>query len=150
MASTLSRPAGLVGRRLTLLQRGLAADLNPITYKRLADRTLEHLQEQLELFVDEHAGEGSDVEFSGDVLSLTLASKGTIVLNKQSPNKQIWSSSPLSGPLRYDLADDHSDWICTRDPHRSLGDVIADDVEEMMGSRPAFSIRHALAGELQR
>lgn len=27
---------------------------------------------------------------------------GTYVLNKQPPNKQIWMSSPMSGPKRYD------------------------------------------------
>lgn len=27
---------------------------------------------------------------------------GTYVLNKQPPNKQIWLSSPISGPKRYD------------------------------------------------
>ncbi len=29
-------------------------------------------------------------------------SQGTYVLNKQPPNKQIWISSPISGPKRYD------------------------------------------------
>lgn len=27
---------------------------------------------------------------------------GTYVINKQAPNKQIWLSSPVSGPKRYD------------------------------------------------
>ena len=29
------------------------------------------------------------------VLTLTLAGKGTYVLNKQAPNQQIWLSSPI-------------------------------------------------------
>src|ERR1700722_4301034 len=34
---------------------------------------------------------------------LTLSTKhGDYVLNKQPPNKQIWLSSPISGPKRYD------------------------------------------------
>ena len=36
------------------------------------------------------------------VLSIDMGSKGTYVLNKQPPNKQIWLSSPFSGPKRYD------------------------------------------------
>ncbi len=32
---------------------------------------------------------------------------GTYVLNKQPPNKQIWISSPISGPKRYD-------WVFSR------------------------------------
>ncbi|EGT54939.1 hypothetical protein CAEBREN_28735, partial [Caenorhabditis brenneri] len=31
---------------------------------------------------------------------------GTYVINKQSPNKQIWLSSPMSGPKRYDLEEE--------------------------------------------
>lgn len=31
------------------------------------------------------------------------SSYGTYVINKQTPNKQIWLSSPKSGPKRYDF-----------------------------------------------
>ena len=34
------------------------------------------------------------------VLTLNLGSHGTYVINKQAPNKQIWVSSPVSGPVR--------------------------------------------------
>ena len=51
---------------------------------------------------------------------------GTYVLNKQPPNKQIWLSSPISGPKRFDWVvsgeGQHekegagkSQWIYTRD-----------------------------------
>jgi frataxin len=36
------------------------------------------------------------------VLTLTFPPNGTYVLNKQPPNKQIWLSSPITGPKRYD------------------------------------------------
>jgi len=36
------------------------------------------------------------------VLTLTFPPVGTYVINKQPPNKQIWLSSPISGPKRYD------------------------------------------------
>jgi frataxin len=36
-------------------------------------------------------------------MTVTVANKGTYVINKQPPNKQIWLSSPLSGPKRYDF-----------------------------------------------
>lgn len=36
------------------------------------------------------------------VLTLAFPPHGTYVLNKQPPNKQIWLSSPVSGPKRYD------------------------------------------------
>lgn len=37
-------------------------------------------------------------------MTLSVAEKGTYVINKQPPNKQIWLSSPTSGPKRYDYA----------------------------------------------
>jgi frataxin len=36
------------------------------------------------------------------VLTITCPPNGTYVINKQPPNKQIWLSSPISGPKRYD------------------------------------------------
>jgi frataxin len=43
------------------------------------------------------------IEYIQDgVLSIDMGSKGTYVLNKQPHNKQIWLSSPFSGPKRYD------------------------------------------------
>jgi frataxin len=39
-------------------------------------------------------------------MTIELSDKGSYVLNKQPPNKQIWLSSPISGPKRYD-------WVVT-------------------------------------
>lgn len=40
------------------------------------------------------------------VLEVSISGKGTFVINKQPPNKQIWLSSPISGPKRFD-------WVIT-------------------------------------
>lgn len=37
------------------------------------------------------------------VLNLTFPPNGTYVINKQPPNKQIWLSSPITGPKRFDF-----------------------------------------------
>ena len=39
-------------------------------------------------------------------MEVSIANKGTYVLNKQPPNKQIWLSSPITGPKRFD-------WVVT-------------------------------------
>ena len=36
------------------------------------------------------------------VLNVSVPAIGTFVLNKQPPNKQIWLSSPITGPKRFD------------------------------------------------
>lgn len=38
---------------------------------------------------------------------------GTYVINRQTPNKQIWLSSPKSGPKRYDFV--NSQWVYKHD-----------------------------------
>ncbi|KAI4926531.1 hypothetical protein J4E85_006825 [Alternaria conjuncta] len=42
-----------------------------------------------------------EVDYSAGVLEVTFQ-ENTFVLNKQPPNKQIWLSSPISGPKRFD------------------------------------------------
>ena len=60
------------------------------------------------------------------------------MVNKQPPNKQIWLSSPVSGPKRYDwvvLGDGQNEkegtaagnWIYLRD-RSSLNDLIRDEM----------------------
>lgn len=43
-----------------------------------------------------------DISFSQGILNIDLGDLGCWVINKQTPNRQIWWSSPLTGPRRYD------------------------------------------------
>ncbi|MCJ1430606.1 Mitochondrial chaperone Frataxin [Sticta canariensis] len=85
-------------------------------YHELADSYIDSLLVHLEQLQEERAD--VDCEYSAGVLSLTFPPHGTYVLNKQPPNKQIWLSSPVSGPKRYDyvrLPDGRLDWVYLRD-----------------------------------
>jgi len=95
-----------------------------------------HIVEKLEEL--QEAREDVEVEYSAGVLTLTFPPIGTYVLNKQPPNKQIWLSSPISGPKRYDWVvkgegqhqkegGGQGDWIYLRDG-TSLSDVLAKEV----------------------
>ncbi|KAL8276194.1 hypothetical protein RQP46_011406 [Phenoliferia psychrophenolica] len=83
------------------------------------DRITEYLEELIE--ESGELSEGFDVEYSvsscgkSGVLTLNLGDNGTYVINKQPPNKQIWLSSPLSGPKRYDYDPTHRVWFYARD-----------------------------------
>lgn len=54
-----------------------------------------------------------DAELNHGVMTLSVAPGKTYVINKQPPNKQIWLSSPVSGPKRYDLIG--GKWTTLRD-----------------------------------
>jgi len=54
------------------------------------------------------------------------------VLNKQTPNKQIWWSSPVSGPIRFEWVD--RDWVGTRDGVK-LRELLEREVEDATGGQ---------------
>ena len=85
--------------------------LSSNTFESVSDETLESLCEHIEELIDKNPKLAeADVCLANGVLTLSLPKPyGTYVINKQSPNKQIWLSSPKSGPMRYDLQDES--WI---------------------------------------
>jgi frataxin len=96
----------------------------------LADATLEGLE--LRVTALEDAVAGFDLTFAMGVLTLRLGAKGTYVLNKQAPNRQIWWSSPVSGPRRYGWDAQASQWVNTRDGHGMLGALQA-ELTQLLG-----------------
>ena len=86
--------------------------LSTLEYETIADETLESLTEAFELLLEQNQL-SSDVVYSNGVLTVDLSKYGTYVINKQTPNKQLWLSSPLSGPKRYDFV--NQSWIYKHD-----------------------------------
>ncbi|XP_078671543.1 frataxin, mitochondrial-like [Branchiostoma floridae x Branchiostoma belcheri] len=98
-------------------------------YHRIADDTLDGLAEYLEDLGDQDCCPPEyDVQFSSDVLTLRLGGNlGTYVINKQTPNKQIWLSSPTSGPKRYDYFDERCGWVYRHD-NNSLHSLLQEEL----------------------
>jgi len=91
-------------------------------YHSVADSTLENIQDTLEIFFEDHDID-AEINYASGVLTIHLPANGnTWVLNKQTPNQQIWWSSPISGPRRYEYAlwsqrvgeEQQKRWIFTR------------------------------------
>lgn len=95
--------------------------------------TLEAIQDVLEDYADDHPHAQLDVEYADGVLNLVVGACGTFVLNKQSPNKQIWLSSPVSGPLRYNLCTATGTWVDARSVREPLLVQLAADFNELVG-----------------
>ncbi|PVG01928.1 Frataxin [Serendipita vermifera] len=91
---------------------------------------MENLLTSLETIVDEASNAAYEVEYSSGVLTLKLGELGTYVINKQPPNKQIWLSSPVSGPKRYDYDPETGRWIYTRDGI-SLGQLLETELSTL-------------------
>lgn len=70
------------------------------------------------------------------VLTLQLGNAGTYVINKQTPNKQIWLSSPTSGPKRYDFI--NGVWVY-RHTGVTLHDLLTEELSPVFQMETDFS-----------
>ncbi|MES1902212.1 MAG: Mitochondrial matrix iron chaperone [Paramarteilia canceri] len=68
-----------------------------------------------------------DTNLSYGVLTLRLNEKECYILNKQRPNRQIWLSSPISGPSRFDFVENR--WRSLRD-NQFLIDILKNEFEQ--------------------
>ena len=92
-------------------------------YVALADEALDTILEKADELSD--ARDDVECELSSGVLTLKTP-EGTWVINKQVPNRQLWLSSPLSGPCRYEYVE--GTWTHTRD-----GSSLAELLEKELG-----------------
>ena len=103
-------------------------------------------QEALDDLDAEHPDAGVEAENADGVLSFSLGADHRFVLNKQAPNMQLWLSSPVRGPLRYEFRRDA--WVNNRDGHPLLGSI-AEDVLSLSGLRLGFDgVEEAIAEAL--
>ncbi|XP_021007750.1 frataxin, mitochondrial [Mus caroli] len=110
------------------------SSLDETAYERLAEETLDSLAEFFEDLADKpYTLEDYDVSFGDGVLTIKLGGDlGTYVINKQTPNKQIWLSSPSSGPKRYDWTG--KNWVYSHDGV-SLHELLARELTKALNTK---------------
>ena len=75
-------------------------------------------------------------------MTLIFPPNGTYVLNKQPPNRQIWLSSPISGPKRYD-------WVVQEGQSVGVGDGATVPSGKWLYVRDGSSLTALLQAEVQ-
>ncbi|MQL90146.1 hypothetical protein Taro_022734 [Colocasia esculenta] len=90
--TSTSSPWDIAGGPTTIDYRSV---LQEDEFHRLSDETIHDLQERFEEYGDEIQIDGFDIDYGNQVLTLKLGTLGTYVINKQTPNRQIWLSSPV-------------------------------------------------------
>lgn len=102
-------------------------------FERFATAALTRIAETLEL----NLGLAADVDLQDGILTVTLDQGGAYVINKHTPNRQIWLSSPRSGASHYGFDAARGTWIDTRSG-RTLGLVLAEEFDPIASGPLTF------------
>ncbi|RAU21456.1 iron donor protein CyaY [Paramagnetospirillum kuznetsovii] len=84
----------------------------------LADQLIEHIADAVEDALDK-----ADADIQSGILTITLPGVGQWVINKHTPNREIWVSSPKSGA--YHFAHNDGGWVSTRDASVAMVPLLA-------------------------
>lgn len=104
------------------------------SFSHAANETLESLCDKFnELFEEEEVFESADNTLADGVLTAHLGENfGIYVINKQTPNRQLWLSSPSSGPSRFDWDLERQVWVY-KHTGESLHRVLDRELGELLG-----------------
>lgn len=86
------------------------------TFHTLAGDVLELISETL----DAVAGDDVECDLQDGVLTIEIEGTGHYVINKHTPNRQIWVSSPVSGASHFSHRG-AGGWVSTRGEETLLG-----------------------------
>ncbi|CAG2233911.1 FXN [Mytilus edulis] len=114
------------------------SELSVNKYEEISEETLQSLSDKFDLLAEtKDCDPEYDVAYADGVLTVKISDKwGTYVINKQSPNKQIWLSSPISGPKRYDFT--NGTWIYSHNGG-SLHQLLTEEISQALSDDIDFS-----------
>ena len=91
----------------------------------MVDSTLNKIYDEIDKkeysFID-------NISLEEGVLTINLKEDKTYVINIQKPNKQIWLSSPFSGPRRFEFNEANNKWIDIHNSNNSLLSLISNEI----------------------
>lgn len=90
---------------------------NDTQFNSLAEKTIENLFDSIEREI----GHMAEVDLEGGILNAELDDGRIYIINKHSPNRQIWLSSPLSGAHHFSFDSGAGEWVSTRGDARLIG-----------------------------
>ena len=97
-------------------------------FETLAQQTIESLFEATE----RQLGDVAEVDLEGGILNVELDDGRVYIINKHSPNRQIWLSSPLSGAHHFSFDQNGGVWTSTRDAGQLIS-LLEDEFTSLKG-----------------
>jgi len=109
---------------------GYSAFRNDAFFKEISAN---HIFELGEKIIGDYEKKGAqfDVDFSDDALSLTIKGN-TFLLNRQTPTRQLWLSSPISGSHKFDFDTDKGQWVDHENHGIELNGHISKEIESLL------------------
>ena len=101
-------------------------------YHIISDKTLDIITNECENFFDLINDDKFDYKTASGVLNISFPNIGTFVINKQAPNEQIWLSSPISGPNRFDYNKNDNKWVSSRNNNQTLKELLEHEFSNIM------------------
>ena len=88
--------------------------MNESQFNQLAEQTMLAIEEAVD-------ASGADIDYdnAGDILTLEFDNGSQIIINKQTPLKQIWVAA-RSGGYHFDYDEQNQVWCLNGDPTRDL------------------------------
>lgn len=84
--------------------------MNTNNFITIADELITKIADQIE-YSDPNGNK--DIDLNGGILVIN-DERGTFIINRQTPAKEVWLSSPISGPYHFFLNNDGK-WITKND-----------------------------------
>jgi frataxin len=115
-------------RRIPNILRHFSFDTES-AFHSVADETLETIQDAIDACLEDKGIIDYELTLASGVLTLQfLSSNATWVINKQTPNQQLWWSSPMSGPKRFAFDAGTTKWVSTKE-QLTLGQLLVHELQ---------------------
>lgn len=96
-------------------------------FEQQAKNTLDNIVDLLD--AKDASGE-LEMEYQGEIVTIKFNSGKEIVINKHSPSKQIWLSSPISGGLHFSYNEAANNWQIS--DGRILEDFLTAELDKLL------------------
>lgn len=93
------------------------------------DRSLSLLNSLYEQLDEKELECINNIEYADGVLNFSLSNQKHYVINIQRPNRQIWLSSPRSGPQRFEYDEENHKWFNIRNK-KDLLEIINEEIDD--------------------
>ena len=100
--------------------------MNESTFNQMVDDVLERIEEAID-----DSGADIDYETAGGILTLTFENDSKIIINRQSPLKQIWVATK-GGGFHYDYDPASESWLNDNDK-QELFDALSEHCSAQAG-----------------